>query len=516
MSSIPLPALSIRPPQEPDLAGNVERLMALKSMLGSQQMQQQDIALKQQQVQDQKTVMGYLQQNPGSTFGDAADALKGKISLPAYTNLVDTDATIRQKHAAATDAELKNFQGVHDAQQKIYNNVANLSDEDLAKQWPSIAQEFNSIPGNTAKVDPNQPLTGQQLQQHGAILGLQEAYLKQEADKRKEVAETAEAQSKGAEAASGASKNQAEALWYKQHPEAGAPGIPAENISAADWLAKNPGKTFSDYTVAMKKIVPAYNFSLQNNSGAGQPAANVAKQFGMTPEAFDQAAEKYYQTGNLPAIGRGTAGPALQKAIMNRTGELHPGASLAAGSAEYAANKTSLASLQKNFDQVTAFENTAGKNLDTFLGTAKKIVDSGSPLINRPLRSVTQSVAGSENMAAFDAARTTALTEIAKVLNSSNASGVLSDSARSEVSGLIGPDATLKQIYSAANILKQDMGNRHQSYQQQITDIQGRMGGKANASGDPSNFSVTDPRGKVHYFPDQQSADNFKKAANIQ
>lgn len=282
MASIPLPALAVQPPQQPDIGANIQRLLALKSLMGQQQMQQQDIALKQQQVQDQKTVMGYMQQNPKSTFGDAAEALKGKISLPAYTNLVDTDAKIRQTHAAATDAELKNFQGVHDQQQKIYNNVAGLSDDDLAKQWPQISQQFNSIPGNTAKVDPNQPLTKDQLQQHGVALGLQEAYLKQESDKRKEAAETTEAINKGNEAAAGAAAKNQEALWYKQHPEAGAPGVPNETASAADWLAKseNKGKTLSDYNIAMKKVVPAFNFSLQNSGAAadqnGQPS-EIAK-----------------------------------------------------------------------------------------------------------------------------------------------------------------------------------------------------------------------------------------------
>jgi hypothetical protein len=277
VSSIPLPALAIQPPENP--INQVQKLMAIKSLMGQQQMQQQDIALKQQQVQDQKTVMGYLQQNPGSTFGDAADALKGKVSLPAYTNLVDTDATIRQKHAAATDAELKNFQGVHDAQQKIYNNAANLSDEDLAKQWPDIAQQFNSIPGNNTKVDPNQPPTSQQLQQHGTALGLQETYLKQEADKRKETAETTEATQKGEEAAQGAAAKKQEALWYQQHPQAGAPGVPNETASAADWLAKpeNKGKTLSDYNIAMKKIVPAYNFQLQNTGAAADQNGNPSE-----------------------------------------------------------------------------------------------------------------------------------------------------------------------------------------------------------------------------------------------
>lgn len=202
----------------------------------------------------------------------------------------------------------------------------------------------------------------------------------------------------------------------------------------------------------------------------------------MSDEAMHQAAEKYYSTGQLPPGGRGAVGMAQNRAIMNLAAQLHPGGNLAANSAEFKANQQSLVKLQSNFDQVTAFENTAGKNLDLFLQTAKPIIDSGSPIINSPVRLASKALTGSENQAAFDAARTTALTEIAKVLNSSNASGVLSDSARHEVEGLIGPNATLKQIYAAANVLKQDMANRHQAYQDQIGDIKHRMGPQSSAA----------------------------------
>ena len=97
---------------------------------------------------------------------------------------------------------------------------------------------------------------------------------------------------------------------------------------------------------------------------------------------------------------------------------------------------------------------------------------------NLPARYVAGKL-GSADQAAFETARTTALTEIAKVLSSAQAgSGVLSDSARHEVEGLIKPDATLAQITAAANILKTDMANRHDSYATQIKDIQQRIGGK--------------------------------------
>jgi hypothetical protein len=247
--------------------------------------------------------------------------------------------------------------------------------------------------------------------------------------------------------------------------------IPTEKLELQSFM-QNPPKGYkatpAEFLRYQKSIVPILNLNLQNQAGGG-----------LNQNAIDQAAERYATTGVLPPTARGAAGLAQNRVIMNRASELYPQGSIAQNSAIYSANKSSLTNIQKNFDNVSAFENTAGKNLDQFISTAKNIVDSGSPLINTPVRAVSDKIAGSANMAAFNAARTTALTEIAKVLNSSNASGVLSDSARGEVSSLIGPDATLAQIYSAANILRTDMANRHQSYQEQINDIQGRLGEKS-------------------------------------
>jgi hypothetical protein len=272
---------------------------------------------------------------------------------------------------------------------------------------------------------------------------------------------------------------------------------PVEMQEMQDWIKDHPGKGPADF-LHYKSTLPI-NTRYALESGAGVPGAptggtpaDTAKHFGMTQEAFDQAAEKYYTSGQLPQLGRGISGIALNRELMNRAGELHPGASLAENSAAFKANQQSLGKIQTNFDQVTAFENTAGKNLDLFLQTAKPILDSGSPWINTPLRKVDAGALGSADQAAFNAARQTAVTEIAKVLNSSNASGVLSDSARHEVEGLIGPNATLRQIASAASVLRQDMGNRHQAYQEQINDIQNRMktgGGNQNASPAKDFFS---------------------------
>jgi hypothetical protein len=196
----------------------------------------------------------------------------------------------------------------------------------------------------------------------------------------------------------------------------------------------------------------------------------------LTPEARDKMAEMFATTGQLPAMGMGKSAGAVRSQIMNRAAELYPNVQFATNRAAFQANSQSLKQAQTRMDQVTAAETTAGKNLDVFLDSAKKVVDSGSPWINQPLRAVSQQGLGSSDMAAYNAARQTAIAEISKVLNNPQGGAAVSDSARKEVEGLIGPNASLSQVYAAANILKTDMKNRHDAYQQQIDSINGRIG----------------------------------------
>lgn len=219
------------------------------------------------------------------------------------------------------------------------------------------------------------------------------------------------------------------------------------------------------------------------------PTAQINLQQGLlTPQAQSALGQQYVETGALP---QGMRSPAMAAQILN-TGVKNAGGApdLAANKATYSADAGSLKKLQSNFDTVDAFEKTAGKNLDIFLNQAKKVTDTGLPVLNMPARLIAGQLGGTDQ-AAFDAARTTALTEISRVLNSANASGVVSDHARGEVSSLIKPDATLPQIVQAANILKQDMANRHAAYQQQIGEIQNRI--KGNPQAPAANAPATHP-----------------------
>jgi hypothetical protein len=195
---------------------------------------------------------------------------------------------------------------------------------------------------------------------------------------------------------------------------------------------------------------------------------------GLQDAALDQAAERYYKTTELPPLGQGAAGATARKKIINRAAELHPVADLAGNRAGYGADRASLQKLQTTADQTDAREGTALKNLDVFLDVAKRVTDTGSPALTKPARWLDENM-GDPNIAAFRAARQTAVSEIAAVLNAQNSQ--VSDSARHEVNDLIGPNATGAQIAEAAKILKQDMANRKAANQEQLGTIKGRISG---------------------------------------
>ncbi len=202
----------------------------------------------------------------------------------------------------------------------------------------------------------------------------------------------------------------------------------------------------------------------------------------LTPEAVQFWGQAAAQGVPLPSMGMGPSGAAARQQIINAAPGLSSGGTLAGNRAVQKADTTSLGALTKMRDAVVAYENTANANLGVFEDLAKKVIDTGSPWINQPLRTINRNGLGGADQAAYDAARQVALTEISKVVNNPNLTGQLSDSARKEVTSLLPESATLAQIYRVIGVLKQDMANRRKYLDEGIKGVQGRMGGGASAA----------------------------------
>ncbi len=554
MATIPLPALHGAPIQQgPGLLEmygqalgikNAQQEMAQRQAMAPMQQaatQQAldsgalDLRAKEQAVQDQTTLRTltpkYVQKDEngnvtGYNYAGLFDAAAGAGVSPNTLSALQkgiSDATMAK--ANATKAQLENDATVNAQAYQRLEGIRAIKDPAQRQQaWqavmPWVGQNAATLKINPGMLPASVPDDGT-LNGFEAMLGMHAQQLK-DADTQSSIGKNnAQAQ----EAQANTQKTNAETDFYAKN--GGAPGVPVDAAQQADWMAKNPGKGPSDYKLWVMQHSPQVIVQGMSNGQAAQAGAGgrtidwgkIAQHYGMTPGAFDQTAEKYFQTGQLPQIGRSPNAIAMNRDIMSRTAELHPNESLAAGSAEFKANGESLKKLQASADQVEAFENTANKNIEMLEGLAQKVPDLGSRWANIPVRMLNGTMLGADNMAAFKTALAPVQTEAAKILNSANLQGQLSDSARHELQDIVDGNLPYSALVSSLNVLQQDFKNRRDSYSQQIGDIKSRMQSGKTGSGDsqnPSAITVTAPNGRVFTFSDQASANVFKKEAGIQ
>jgi hypothetical protein len=487
------------------------QILQQQQQSGALQVQQQ-----QQQLTDQKAMTAGMQQWDGKDYNDlpglvmknggsatAVFGLKQKINeqlLQQSTTLKNNgDAAVAQATAAQKKGDsiagallpLTDPKQTPDAQlpQALQASVQDLTQRGLLDpQHAAAAQQLLQTSGG----DPTAIRNGidQFRKTFMAQSQIMDDAMKQ-AGITRDVAQTGEANANTArintEMASGGTQAMADAKFRNLTQQK----LEGQPISAADqaWMGGYKQQ---------KELVPAFTFNQQMAGGAGssgnpnfqQPGGGgadwgkVAGKYGLTQGAFDQQAEKYFQTGQLPPIGRGSASVIAQnRDLMNRAADLHPGESLAETSSAFKANSSSLKNLQGSLDTVTAFENTANANINMLKGIAAKVPDLGVKFANTAVRDLSASMIGGENIAALHTALAPVQAESAKILNSANLQGQLSDSSRHELQDIIDGNLPYKSLVASLNVLQQDFKNRHDSTAQQIQDIQTRLRGGAAAPG---------------------------------
>ena len=210
---------------------------------------------------------------------------------------------------------------------------------------------------------------------------------------------------------------------------------------------------------------------------------------GLTVNGLKAAVSLYLtQNGKMPSLGLGQNADVKKArlAVVNLAGSIGDPATI---SAKYKGNTAALNKLITQQVAVTTYENTAKKNLDLFLSTVKPVIDSGSPLLNKPLRSIDEKTLGSTDLAAFNVARQVAVNEISRIIaGNPNMTGVLSDSARKEVENFIPANATIKQIYRIAEVLNQDMANRKSSVDDEISSLTGSISDLTSGSSGGTSY----------------------------
>lgn len=495
MATIPLVALDAKPPASPDLLEQYGKLMAIQgqqqqnqqqqAMAPLQQQQEQqavqsgaaDLQQKQQALADQKAITTSMQQWDGKDYNDiypliiknggsgtAVIGLKGKV--------------LEQQQAAST--ALKNNAQAGEAQMAADKQRGDLLEGALSplidpkqtpdEQLPQALQQTVQQLTQSGVLDPQHAQTAAQivqLAQTNPDQARQQLGVIQKSNlAHSQIMEDAAKQATTAQSQSETAKNTAEAAYYQQNPQAGAPGVPVDTVEMNSYLENNPSKTPQDF-VAWKAKQSPMAMVIGNQLGGANNS-----------QALDFEASNYLKTGQMPP--EMSRSPGTVTAIIQRAAQMNAqngGGSLASNTADYKANSESLKQLQTNYDQVQAFEQTAEKNMGLLQQTAAKIPDLGLRFANVPVRMLNSQMLGTDNMASFKAALATAQTEAAKVLNSAKGNGVLSDSSRHELQDIIDGNVPYSAMVASLNTLKQDMSNRTQSYQAQIGDIQQRIGG---------------------------------------
>lgn len=267
MASIPLPALAA----QNNAPSPVQTYTTLAQLMGAREQQQlaaQEVQgaqlenqVRQRQLSDQEAMSAAMRQWDGKD----PDELPGLVvkaggSANAVLGLRSQILDMKTKAATLTKDQLANQSTINDQIAGHLENVKGASPEDKQATYTAAINDLQQKgyvqPGQLPVQYPGDDkidLFEKQFMGQKAILSQAQS----ESTVQKNTAQANEANT-------AAQKNTAESLWYKLHPEAGAPGVPAEVQSQAAWLAAHPGKTAADYQVAMKKIVPAFNFNLQS------------------------------------------------------------------------------------------------------------------------------------------------------------------------------------------------------------------------------------------------------------
>lgn len=530
MATIPLAALSVQPPQVPSPIAQYARLMQLKSLAGQQQLQQQQIQaattenqMQALNLQQEQAIQRATQDSGGdlNKFMELAREYGG--GMKAITNAL----AIKNSMLGIDKATLEVNKGKNDELTGMLQPIVDEADPaKKAQMWqaavgqavekglvdPQAATNYANYPGDDqARLFLNQHKLVSQLADE-TLKGFQEKgeqaknYQQQLANISQTLAPAGNQQQLDAAfgflESRGVDKSLL-AMFPKEYSPQNMQLIqklgltpsqqatmPVEKVEMMDWLRKHPGKTPADYEAYIKTLPINYRYNLPlsgaGGPGAGGPgggpqiipgpgASNIAAYQRLSPaqqKMIDQGAERFAETGQLPAGQRGVN--AYTMLIQNRAAELYPG-NIAENTAAFKANQKSLETVTSTLDNLKAFEAAAGKNLDMFLDQAKGIIDTGSPWLNTPIRSLSEKGFGSADLAAINTARTVALREIARVTNDPKLSGQLSDSAREEVEGLSPQNATFAQIVRVTGILRQDMKNVESGLTQQRQNILSRL-----------------------------------------
>lgn len=241
-----------------------------------------------------------------------------------------------------------------------------------------------------------------------------------------------------------------------------------------DWLAKNPGKGPADYEIAMKKIVPAYNFHLQN----GPMQAGGANEPTPTARGLADGSLKWQDvvSSRTPMVVRDD--------LLRQVKAINP--DFNAGTFEVEQNVKKEFTSGDAAKNLTAF-NTAIEHANQ-LRSATDALDNGD---SRTLNKIGNALGyqfGSDKTTNFNTIKSALTGEISKVFKGGNAT----DAEIKEMQGPFDSANSTAQLKGAIDQAVNLMNSKREALQQQY---QSGVQGKPNFGNSQEGPTATGPNG---------------------
>lgn len=515
MGSIPLAANNLRVPEQPNALEQYARLVQLqqqqKMMPGQLQQQQQQIQAGQQENQqraqalkDQTAMTAAYKTWDGKNPDDLAKLVSDNGgSATARTNIEQHYLGLKKTYSdiAKTDAETgKNNLDI--LKQKNDNTLGAITaaesvpDEQLGAHLAQTVQQLTQ----QQMLDPEHAQMGQAL-----VQGLQSGQM-QPADARQALAifkkglQSNSQQLAQAKEEAEAKKNNAQAVKDTEETNLIKKfgGTSVEAQQQADWLAKNPGKGPADFMAYKAKLVPQLNFNLQNSGATGTPGQ---------PSAMAKAIAANEMKWSDAVSARTPMN--VKTALLAEVKSINP----AYKSSDFDVEKKvqEKATSGSWSDQLTAI-NTAREHMATFKQTADAL-GNGNVLYANKVGNWMGTQFGQDKATNFNVARSAFAGEVGKAFAGANV-GV---GDRQELIDKINESSSWAQLKGYADTADKLLAGKQKSIKESVD--QGMKGkpnfGEQGAAQSSTTITVTAPNGKTYNFPDQDSADSFKKRVGI-
>lgn len=457
----------------PDLAGAIDKGITMRGDMIQNREKERSINAS----NDDRNVMQDYLKNGGDMYtpvglDKAMSDLKGKVSPELYGKLGAHHDTVKQKDIEYKESLLKmtgDELKLKDAQTEktlsylsapldAYNRTKGVKGEqDAGAEFDSTRKQvLEKMAGE--KDQMGQPLyPPEMLQALGAadprtveamLAGTK--YHQAQVKQRLEVAQTDHA-------TASAEVDRARAKVYSERGSLGSGRTSDIGLIDQDVAVGRISKEEGD---AMKKGIVA------KKSGAGDAS-------GLTPDAINDTATKYYLTGDLPP----RLSPAERVKIINRTAEIARDNGDTAEEASMRAQgnkagKLALNDITKREALIGTYEKDADKRLGLVLELAKKADQNQVPALNRWINAGRQNIQGDVDVTNFNSAMVSAQAELARILSGALTNAATSDAARAEAANIINKNMNMEQLEALVPNIRRELKFKKDAFAEQRKEIE--------------------------------------------